>query len=305
MKKIIIDTDPGIDDAIALCYAIAHPDLDVIALTTIFGNVGTDLAVDNALRLCELLGVEIPVAKGAEVPLSIQPNPVADFVHGLNGFGEITLPGPSYNASNLSAAELIIDLVHKHSGEISLVAVGPLTNLALALEISPDIAELVSEVIIMGGAFHCDGNVTPKAEANLWNDPHAGKAVFNAQWPIVVHGLDVTYKIKFATGYLDQLAKNSPRTGGFLRDAARFYIDFYQRHHNFDGCCPHDLLALSYATNPDWFTLENGHLDVITDGESLGKTTIDTSTKANKFIATDVNSDALLQDYTAVLKQTT
>lgn len=304
MKKIIIDTDPGIDDAIALCYAIAHPELDVLALTTIFGNVATNLAVDNALRLCELLGVEIPVAKGADVPLSIQPNPVADFVHGLNGFGEVTLPVPSLSASSLSAAELIVDLIHKHPGEISLVAVGPLTNVALALEMSPDIATLVSEVVIMGGAFHCDGNVTPKAEANLWNDPHAGKAVFNAQWPIVVHGLDVTYKIKFATSYLDQLAKNSPRTGGFLRDAAQFYIEFYQRHHNFDGCCPHDLLALSYMTNPEWFTLENGHLDVVINGDSLAQTTIDTTMETNKFIATGVDSDALLQDYAAILKQT-
>ncbi len=303
MKKIIIDTDPGIDDAIALCYAFAHPGLDVLALTTIYGNVATELATENALRLCELNQHSIPVATGAAQPLQIDPNPVADFVHGKNGFGEVILPAPSLSASTLTAAEKIVDLIHQHPNEVTLVAVGPLTNLALALELSPDITELVSEVVIMGGAFHCDGNITPHAEANLWGDPHAGKKVFNAKWPITVHGLDVTYKIRMSAHYLDELAQSQPTIGGFLRDAAQFYIEFYQRQHNFNGCCPHDLLALSYVTHPEWYTLESGSLDVITEGESIGKTTINTADKSNKSIATNVNSDALLKDYKTTLLQ--
>lgn len=302
MKKIIIDTDPGIDDALALCYALSHPELELLALTTIFGNVSTDLATENALRLCELTGKTVAVAKGANVPLEIAPNPVADFVHGNNGFGEIALPAPSLSASNLSAAELIVDLVHKHPNDITLIAVGPLTNLALALELSPDIAELVAEVVIMGGAFHCKGNVTEAAEANLWNDPHAGQRVFNASWPVTVHGLDVTLKIQFSAEYLETLAKNSPRVGSFLRDAGKFYIEFYERQYDMVGCCPHDLLALSYATNPDWFTLEHGALDVITDTESPGKTSIDSAVRSNKSIAVAVDRDALLSDYTDILK---
>ena len=303
MKKIIIDTDPGIDDAIALCYAFNHPQLDVLALTTIYGNVAVDLATQNALRLCELNGVTVPVATGAGSPLHIKPNPVADFVHGANGFGEIQLPEPSLQAASHSAAELIVDLINKHPGEITLVAVGPLSNIALALELSPGIATQVKEIIVMGGAFHREGNVTPYAEANIWNDPHAAKHVFTADWPLTVHGLDVTYQISFSPAYLDKLAEQSENVGGFLRDAAKFYIEFYKQQHYFDGCCPHDQLALSYITHPEWFTLENGTLDVATDSESIGKTTIDTTKKSNKFIATGVDREALLKEYAAVLSR--
>jgi len=300
VNKIILDTDPGIDDAIALCYALNHPELEVLALTTIYGNVAVDLATENALRLVELNlgksnGVPVPVATGTSKPLEIAPNPVADFVHGI--------PKPSLQPASQSAAELIVDLIHKHPGEITIVAVGPLSNIALALELSPDIATLTKKVVVMGGAFHREGNVTPHAEANIWNDPHAARQVFTAQWPLTVHGLDVTYKISFSPAYLDQLAAHSDKVGSFLRDAAKFYIKFYKKQLNFDGCCPHDQLALSYITNPEWYTLEGGVLNVITEGESIGKTTIDANDNGNKFIATDVNRDALLEEYATVLSR--
>jgi len=302
MKKIILDTDPGIDDAIALCYALNHPELEVLAFTTIYGNVSVDLATSNALRLCELNDRPVTVATGSSTPIEIPPNPVADFVHGANGFGEIELPEPSLQASSLGAAELIVDLIHKHPGEITLVAVGPLTNIAQALSLSPDIAALVKEVVVMGGAFHREGNVSEHAEANIWNDPHAAKQVFSADWPIAVHGLDVTYQISFSPAYLDGLASHSDKVGSFLRDAAKFYIEFYKRQHNFEGCCPHDQLALSYVTNPEWYELEAGSLDVITDGKAIGKTTIEPqSGNGNKFIATGVDSEALLKEYASVL----
>lgn len=309
MKKIILDTDPGIDDAIALCYALNHPELEVLALTTIYGNVAVDLATQNALRLVELNSGDlnnatVPVATGTGTPLKIAPNPVADFVHGANGFGEIQLPEPSLQAASQSAAELIVDLIHKHPGEITLVAVGPLSNIALALELSPDIATLVKDVVVMGGAFHREGNVTTHAEANIWNDPHAAQQVFTANWPLTVHGLDVTYQISFSPAYLDRLARHSDKVGSFLRDAAKFYIKFYKKQHNFDGCCPHDQLALSFVTHPEWYTLESGTLNVITDGESIGKTTIDAvNQNNNKFIATSIDKDALLEEYAEVLSR--
>ena len=148
MKKIIIDTDPGIDDAIALCYALNHPDLDVLALTTIFGNVASSLATDNALRLCSLNNCDnVVVAQGEEVPLKIKPNPVSDFVHGKNGFGNIDLPLPDKRASESRAAELIVKLANEYPKEITLVAVGPLTNLARALELSPQVAQQLAGVV--------------------------------------------------------------------------------------------------------------------------------------------------------------
>jgi len=301
MKKIILDTDPGIDDAMAICYALNHPQLEVLTLTTIYGNVATDLATRNALRLCELNNQPVPVATGAVKPLEIPPNKVADFVHGCNGFGEIELPPPALQAASASAAEFIVDLVNKHPGEITLVAVGPLSNLAIALELAPDITHKVKEVVVMGGAFHRNGNVSEHAEANIWNDPHAAKKVFTADWPVIIQGLDVTYQISFSPEYFEEIATQSPVVGGFLRDAAAFYSAFYKKQHNFDGCCPHDQLALSYVTNPQWYTFEHGIVDVVTEGEAIGKTTIEAAKHTNKSIATGVNREALLDEYKRVL----
>jgi inosine-uridine nucleoside N-ribohydrolase len=314
MKKIIIDTDPGIDDALAICYAMKHPQLQVLALTCIYGNVSTSLATDNALRLCELCESSAIVAKGATQPLSITPHPVADFVHGKNGFGNAELPASERTPCAESAAELIVRLINENPGEISLVAVGPLTNIALALELSPDITNKVADVVIMGGTFYREGNVSLHAEANIWNDPHAAKQVFNASWPLVVHGLDVTRKITFSRAYLDHIAVNSPVPGNFLRQASEFYIDFYESRQAIKGCCPHDHLALAYVTHPEWFILESGNLDVVTEGEQIGRTTItkDQPDGANKDInaesgsalrqiAVDVNATELLRDYSEVL----
>lgn len=301
MKKIIIDTDPGIDDAIALCYAIAHPQLDIRALTSIFGNVSSELAAQNALRLCNLTGADIPVARGAATPLEMAPHPHADFVHGANGFGNIELPVGEQKTASDSAAEMIVNQVHAHPSEITIIAVGPLTNLALALDLAPDIAEKVQEIIVMGGVFYRPGNVTPYAEANIWNDPHAARKVLTASWPVTIHGLDVTYQIAFDHDFFDQIALANPVTGDFLRAAADFYIRFYKERHDFAGCCPHDLLAIVYASNPQWFTCEDAIFDVVTSGEQAGRTLnlMETGDNviSNKKIATHVNKDALLADY--------
>lgn len=303
MKKVIIDTDPGIDDALAICYAMNHPQLEVMALTCIYGNVTTALATNNALSLCELCNSPALVAAGATQPLHIDPHPVADFVHGENGFGNIELPAPERKPTALSAAELIVKLIDENPGEISLVAVGPLTNIAMALQLSPGITEKVASVVIMGGTFYREGNVSPYAEANIWNDPHAAKAVFNANWPLVVHGLDVTRQVTFSREFLDHIASARPTPGNFLRQAAEFYIKFYQSRQSINGCCPHDHLALAYITHPEWFTLESGQLDVITDGEHIGRTTLTAQEglQINKQIALEVQTDKLLEDYAEIL----
>ncbi len=300
MKKIIIDTDPGIDDAQALCYAMAHPELELLALTCIYGNVSVDLATQNALRLCELTGSTTPVAQGARSPLTIAPHPVADFVHGKNGFGNIELAQPSRQADSRSAAELIVDLIRQHPGEISLLPIGPLTNIALALQLAPDIVELVDEVIIMGGAVNVAGNVSPFSEANIWNDPHAAQQVLSADWPVTLNGLDVTHQVIFTLDYLDKLAQLSPQCGGFLRDASRFYADFYRQRNGFNGCCPHDLLAICYATNPQWYETNASSFSVITEGEESGRTIAVEGQPVNKRYATKVDVEALLEDYLQV-----
>jgi inosine-uridine nucleoside N-ribohydrolase len=307
MKKIIIDTDPGIDDALAICYAMNHPNIEVLALTCIFGNVATSLATSNALRLCNLCNNNALVATGATQPLSIEPHPVADFVHGSNGFGGAVLADAERQPESISAAELIVRLVNENPGQITLVAVGPLTNISLALQLDPDIVDKVADVVIMGGTFYREGNVSAYAEANIWNDPHAAQQVFKADWPLVVHGLDVTRQITFSREYLDHIATHNPTPGKFLREASEFYIDFYNSRQGINGCCPHDHLALAYVTHPEWFTLEAGRLDVVTEGDKIGQTTIATDpkdmdvAKNKKHIATDVDAAALLADYTRVL----
>ncbi|MEM7258136.1 MAG: nucleoside hydrolase [Pseudomonadota bacterium] len=302
-KKIIVDTDPGIDDAIALCYAMTHPRLEVMALTTVFGNVDTPLATDNAARLCQLTGTQIPVATGATAPLSIAANPHSYFVHGDNGFGNIELPLDNYQPSAKDAADTIIELVMTNPGQITLVAVGPLTNLALALQREPDIIRHVESVVVMGGVFDKRGNVTPFAEANAWNDPHAAKAVLCADWPLVILGLDVTHQVSFDREFFNTLADGNKTVGGFLRDAAQYYIDFYEQRSNFIGCCPHDQLALTYVTNPQWFDCESAALDVIVEGEQIGKTfrTELTTGQRTQRIGKHVNVERLRQDYLSTL----
>ena len=137
---------------------------------------------------------------------------------------------------------------------------------------------------------------------NIWNDPHAAQQVFNADWPVTVHGLDVTYKISFSREYLKKIASVAPTVGNFLQSSGDFYIEFYKKQYDFDGCCPHDLLALTFLNKPELFSLENGSLNVITDGDALGQTTINTKVKSNKFIARNVDSDALLTDYLNTIK---
>jgi len=298
MKKVLIDTDPGIDDAQALAYAFAHPDLQVIALTTIFGNVSVELATANALRLCDLCNVDAPVARGADRPLVIKPNQVADFVHGKNGFGGVELAASERKADNRNAANTIIDSIRQHPGELTIIAVGPLTNLAAALQLDPDISQLVSEVVVMGGAFKTSGNVSEFAEANIWNDPHAAEIVFNADWPLTVHGLDVTHQVSMSREYLQSLADTSPKCGGFIAAASGFYCDFYEQTHGRKGCCPHDLLAVAYSANPHWYQKQPcTEMAVETDGEQIGRTTAGTQETGNKAYVTSVDVAALLADY--------
>ena len=165
MKKIIIDTDPGVDDAMAIMLAFQSPDVDVVGLTTTFGNIHTPLATRNALRLVELTGCPaVPVAHGAELPLVVSLDSVADFVHGMDGLGNIDFVSPQGQPLEQPAAQFIAEMIMANPGEITLVPIGPLTNLALALALEPRIVENVSEVVLMGGAVTVNGNVNPVAE---------------------------------------------------------------------------------------------------------------------------------------------
>ena len=271
VQKVLIDTDPGVDDAMAVFYAAVHPEIDLVGMTTIFGNVTTEIATRNAIVLAERVKQDIPVAKGAKMPLVQKPNPVSDFVHGAEGFGTM-LPQPIRGKAVLEPAhEFICRMINENPGEIILCPIGPLTNIALALRYDPSIASKVKDIVLMGGALD-RGNVTDYAEANFWNDPHAAHEVFAADWSVTVTGLNVTNQVVCQPEDFAHLENTSPVLGGFLNEAVQFYMDFYATVHDGVRCCDmHDPSALIAITHPEYFSLESHPLEVIVEGERIGQ----------------------------------
>lgn len=271
--KLIIDTDPGIDDAMAILFAFAHPEIDILAMTSIFGNVRTRQATRNALALCDIYGAPVPIHAGAEAPLVMPARPHADFVHGAEGFGDLSAPVPSRAAEPADAAQMLIDTCAKSPGEVTICAIGPLTNLALALRRDPGIADTAARIVVMGGSLRAGGNATPYGEANIVSDPHAAAEVIDAPWQVDLVGLDVTSGITCMPEDFHELARKSPRIGGFLDEAATFYFRFYKDTRGVEGCALHDPTAIIAAIRPDWLTWTTSDVDVRTSGDRLGETT--------------------------------
>ncbi len=197
MHKVIFDTDPGVDDAMALLFLHNHPDIDLIGITTVFGNASIETTTRNALFLKREWGIPAPVARGEGKTYNPMRNPVdwPVMIHGHDGLGNINVPETiDLPVDPRSAPRFIIETVRANPGEVTLIAVGRMSNLAYALKEDPEIAGLVKQVIIMGGAFDVPGNITPAAEANIHGDPEAADAVMTAPWKVVVVGLDVTMK---------------------------------------------------------------------------------------------------------------
>jgi purine nucleosidase len=270
--KIILDTDPGIDDSFAIAYAIAHPEIELLALTTIYGNVTIDQATDNALKILNAFGGQADVVRGEARPLAITPNTPSDYVHGANGVGGYEFPETSNKEHDLSAAEYIVKAVNEHPCEITICAVGPLTNIAKALELDPTIISKVKEIVVMGGAVFHVGNVTPVAEANIWNDPHAADIVFAANWPLTLAPMDCTMPVTFNNDDLQMLAKANPKMGIPLEAMSEFYINFYRNAAGLTGLVPHDVMALMWVTAPGTFNTRKGALATVNDGPAIGQT---------------------------------
>ena len=302
--KIIIDTDPGIDDAMALHHAFADERLDVIGLTTVFGNVPVKTATRNALHLCELAAIEIPVAEGAATPMTITPNPHADFVHGVEGFGDYPPRTPAREKDARSAAEFLCEVTKANPGEITICAVGPLTNLALALEHDPEIAKNAKNVVIMGGAVEAPGNVTPFAEANIWNDPHAAQLVFDADWDVTLVGLDVTHSVSCNMDDFRDVTKSAPEIGKFLEQVSEYYIKFYTENVGVDGCYLHDPAAVIAITDPEFFEVKEAPLNTILEGEQVGNTIADPARNGRPVkICLEVNDQGVKDTFLSTLKK--
>ena len=264
--RLVIDTDPGIDDAMAILWAASEPRIAIAGLTTIFGNVRTDQATRNALRLLEWAGVDAPVAEGAAAPQALPPFAPSAHVHGEEGFGDIPAEAPLGAKVAEGAAEF---LVRECAAGAVLCPVGPLTNVAAALRASPGLSG--AEVVVMGGAAFSPGNVTPHAEANVYHDPHAAAEVFASGARVRMVGLDVTRSILVTREDMAELAAAAPRLGGRLARMAEFYIAFYESR-GLRGCVLHDPAAVIACLHPELFLWEEVPLRVVTEGAEAGRT---------------------------------
>lgn len=272
-RKIIIDTDPGIDDAMAIFYALASPELEVIGLTTVFGNAATDLCTTNALRLLEIAErTDIPVAAGAVRPLAMKFRGGAAFVHGDDGQGNVHLPLPTTKAIDLHAVDFICREVMKAPGEVTLVALGPLTNVALALLTKPEIAQNLREIVLMGGNAFVPGNATPAAEANILNDPEAADVVFSADCLITMIGLDVTEKVFMDGATIDRMGTFQNPRAQHLSRIVKFYQAFYNSRYGNASIYVHDSTTITYLLAPELFKTVQQAICVETMGISRGKT---------------------------------
>jgi len=274
--KVIFDTDPGIDDAMALLYLSKLPKIDLLGVTTVVGNADIATTTRNALFLKQRFGLSAPVVRGAGRTLDGVDKAEPVIVHGVNGLGEIDIP--AIDDSDLHPAEasqFIIDTLKAHPGEVTLIAVGRMTNLALALRAEPDVARLAKQVVIMGGAFGYQGrsgNITPAAEANIFGDPVAADEIFAAEWPVAVVGLDVTHDIILDTDYLALLSQEVGENGALLSQMCEHYARFYREIMGLSGVVGHDLLAVTYALHPEWFETRRGPVLVQRDGIAVGQT---------------------------------
>ncbi|MEZ5224957.1 MAG: nucleoside hydrolase [Ilumatobacteraceae bacterium] len=273
-RRIIIDTDPGIDDAMAIFFALASPELDVVALTTVFGNAHTTVCTANALRLLEIAErTDIPVAEGAHGPMAMPFRGPADFVHGTNGQGDAPLDPPSTRPVIDDAVEVIVERVMSAPGEITLVPLGPLTNIARALQAEPQLAANLAGIVLMGGNAFCGGNATPAAEANIVNDPEAADIVFGAGCPIVMAGLDVTEQIVMTGAQLDRIGAVGHARAQHLAAILPCYRRFAMDASGLDGIHVHDSTTISYLLAPEHFTARSHPVRVDTgSGVGRGKT---------------------------------
>lgn len=281
MKKVIIDTDPGIDDAVAIMFALASGKLDVLALTAVSGNLQADGASANARKILSLVGVDtIPVAKGPQTPLN-RPYPRDPFSHGDDGLANLGVGASTLPEDPRPAYELIVDLVNRHPGDITILGLGPLTNLALAVQADPALPQKVSELIIIGGSYglHAVGTEratgdNPASEWNIYVDPDAAKIVFEAGFNLLAIGLDVAThpKVDLSAGHRARLAASSKLSAWFLNGVCRFVED-----RGFGSYCGLiDALAVAAALDRALFSTQHLKVGIETKGElTLGETVVD------------------------------
>ncbi len=314
-RRVIFDTDPGIDDAMALLFLYAATEVDLVGVTTCFGNGTLADTTRNARHIVERFAIPTVVIAGADGPLEGAADLPPAHVHGGNALGDVDVEPVGAHAT-IPAWRFIIDKIREDPGEISVVAVGRMTNLALALRADPEIASLVRDVVIMGGAFGHHGhhgNVTPLAEANIHGDARAADEVFAAAWPITVVGLDVTMQTRMSEDVLAGLRRDVPEAGGFIWDITRVYARFHQASTGSSDIYVHDSSAVACLLRPSLFKTHKGAIRVVSGGLAHGQTALKPDGRGfppspwdgrpSHAICTDVDSEALCALYGETIRR--
>jgi inosine-uridine nucleoside N-ribohydrolase len=290
---ILLDCDPGHDDAIALLLALASPEVELVGVTTVAGNQTLDKTTANAIRVLEFAGrAEIPVAAGADRPLVREPF-VAAYVHGETGMDGPDLPPAQRAPVERHAADFLADKIRQAEEPVTLVPTGPLTNVALMLALHPDARP--ERIVLMGGAI-AEGNVTPAAEFNIWCDPEAAARVFSSGIDVTMIGLDVTHKALFTDTYIDRL---SGRVGEMVKQLLQFYNRFHREVYGFDGSPIHDAVAVAHVLNPNLVQTAERNVEIETESELCrGRTVVDlwrrTERWPNTHVGVDIDADGFL-----------
>lgn len=299
MRPILFDVDTGIDDALAMAYALNSPELEVLGFTTCFGNVPVTEATRNTLVILEKVEKSVPVYEGAaQTFLRGESKRWAKHVHGEDGLGNALEKNPIAQAKAGFAPDFIIEQVKSRPHEVTIIAVGPLTNLALAIKKSPEIIPLVKEVVVMGGAVKVPGNVTVHSEANIVADPEAADYVFSSGVQTTLVGLDVTMQTLLPKSTLDKWRKNSQEKGQFFADMTEFYMEAYEKFSpGIGGCALHDPLAVGVLIDPSFVKTEFMNIKVVTEGEEVGKTVGYHGEKPNISVCTEVEAERFLEHF--------
>ncbi|HET7467059.1 MAG TPA: nucleoside hydrolase [Candidatus Dormibacteraeota bacterium] len=282
-KRIILDCDPGHDDAMAILLAHGTPEIELAALTTVAGNHPLELTTLNARRICTLAGIKAPIAAGCDAPL-LRPLVTAPEIHGTTGLEGHDWDEPTVSVVPEHAVDVIVDMVMASPGEITLVPVAPLTNLAMAVRREPRIASRVREVIVMGGAY-TRGNVTPAAEFNIFVDPEAAAIVFEAGWPITMIGLEVTHMAGATREVLSRISALRTPVADAVVGMLGFLREQVMREHGFDAPHIHDACAVACAARPELVTVQDGRVDVEVTGRFTAGMTVTDFSPGAKFNA--------------------
>lgn len=312
--RLVLDVDTGIDDAVALLYLATQPNAEIVAAGSVHGNCTARQGALNTLRTLELAGLpHVPVAVGATRPMA-QPLSVEPTVHGADGLGNTNFGPPAGTLSDEHAAVQLVRLARENPGELTVLATGPLTNLALALLLEPELPRLVRNVVVMGGAVACPGNSTSEAEANIWHDPEAADLVFGAGWELTLIGLDVTMRAVLRGERLEKLAAAEGTIARFATAILQFYLEAYERHLGERAAAMHDPLAAAVALDPGYVScvdlpvrveLRGEHSRGATLADRRGYHRSDPTGRAPVHVAMEVDSERFLDHLVDALVRAT